>query len=246
MSVTRLPVVSGPVEGGKGWIFGSPIEGLRERGYVMEEYFLEGTAVSYAPVAGSEVGIDGLWEVEPAEEASYKTRAYVAYPRRSREVQRHRAGELAERHDRCRLRHARPRTTRARLRVGRRDDATCRARRPTSADRGHARHGRPARVGPGPVRIVAASRRRVLLRHLQPGGSTSPRGPGGLYRHARWPVAAAGDRDWRIAVGDAARLVPQPRAPGGPRHRRVPPHRALGPVPAPAGHEPRRELRPHS
>ena len=80
MSATRLPVVSGPVEGGKGWIFGSPIDDLRERGYVMEEYFLDGTALSYQPVAGSELGIDGLWDVELAEEAAYKTRAYVVRP----------------------------------------------------------------------------------------------------------------------------------------------------------------------
>jgi hypothetical protein len=46
----------------------------------MEEYFLEGTAVSYAPADGAELGLDGLWDVEPAEEASYKTRAYVVRP----------------------------------------------------------------------------------------------------------------------------------------------------------------------
>ena len=46
----------------------------------MEEYFLEGTAVSYAPANGAELGLDGLWDVELAEEASYKTRAYVVRP----------------------------------------------------------------------------------------------------------------------------------------------------------------------
>jgi hypothetical protein len=66
----RLPIVSGPVHGGRGWIFGSPINDLREPGYVMEEYFLEGTAVSYTPIDGSECALDGFWEVEPAEEAS--------------------------------------------------------------------------------------------------------------------------------------------------------------------------------
>jgi hypothetical protein len=76
----RLPVVSGPVEGGKGRIFGSPVENLRERGYVTQEYFLEGSAMSYAPVHGSVPRIDGLWDVEPGEEASYKTRAYVVRP----------------------------------------------------------------------------------------------------------------------------------------------------------------------
>jgi hypothetical protein len=70
VSQSRTAVVSGPVEGGKGYIFGSPIEDLSECGFVMEEYFLEGTAVSYAPAKGR----------EPADEASYKTRAYVVRP----------------------------------------------------------------------------------------------------------------------------------------------------------------------
>jgi hypothetical protein len=80
VSQNRVPTVSGPVEGGKGQIFGSPIEDLSERGFITEEYFLEGTAASYAPSAGTELGLDGLWDVEPAEEASYKTRAYVVRP----------------------------------------------------------------------------------------------------------------------------------------------------------------------
>jgi hypothetical protein len=80
VSQSRTAVVSGPVEGGKGYIFGSPTEDLSRRGFVMEEYFLEGTAVSYAPAQGAELGLDGLWDVEPAEEASYKTRAYVVRP----------------------------------------------------------------------------------------------------------------------------------------------------------------------
>jgi len=80
LSQNRIPIVSGPVEGGKGQIFGSPIEDLGARGFTMEEYFLEGTAVSYAPTEGTEPGLDGLWDVEPVEEASYKTPAYVVRP----------------------------------------------------------------------------------------------------------------------------------------------------------------------
>jgi hypothetical protein len=80
VSQNRVPTVSGPVEGGKGQIFGSPIDDLSERGFITEEYFLEGTAVSYAPTPGTELGLDGLWDVEPAEETSYKTRAYVVRP----------------------------------------------------------------------------------------------------------------------------------------------------------------------
>ena len=48
MTQGGVAVVSGPVNGGKGQIFGSPIESLDESGFVTEEYFLEGTAVSYA------------------------------------------------------------------------------------------------------------------------------------------------------------------------------------------------------
>jgi Alpha/beta hydrolase domain len=80
VSQSRVPVVSGPVSGGKGYIFGSPMEDLSERGFAMEEYFLEGTAVSYVPAQGSELGLDGLWDVDTAGEASYKTRAYVVRP----------------------------------------------------------------------------------------------------------------------------------------------------------------------
>jgi Alpha/beta hydrolase domain len=80
LSEGRIPTVSGPVEGGKGQIFGSPIEDLRTRGFITEEYFLEGTAISYTPSAATELGLDGLWDVEPDEEASYKTRAYVVRP----------------------------------------------------------------------------------------------------------------------------------------------------------------------
>lgn len=34
----RLPVVSGPVRNGKGWIFGSPIEDPTSSGFIMEQY----------------------------------------------------------------------------------------------------------------------------------------------------------------------------------------------------------------
>jgi hypothetical protein len=75
-----MPAVSGPVSGGNGYIFGSPIEDLSSRGLVVEEYFLEGTAASYGPSKGAELGLDGRWDVERAGEASYKTRAYVVRP----------------------------------------------------------------------------------------------------------------------------------------------------------------------
>ncbi|MET0627613.1 MAG: alpha/beta hydrolase domain-containing protein [Acidimicrobiia bacterium] len=80
MTRTHVPTVSAPVEGGKGWIFGCPAEDLRARGFIMEEYFLDGTAVSYSPTGSTGVAIDGRWDVEAAEEASYRTRAYVVRP----------------------------------------------------------------------------------------------------------------------------------------------------------------------
>jgi hypothetical protein len=80
MSPGGTAVISGPVNAGKGQIFGSPIEDLNERGFVTEEYLLEGTAVSYRATKGTELGLDGLWDVEPADDAAYKTRAYVVRP----------------------------------------------------------------------------------------------------------------------------------------------------------------------
>src|SRR5271156_4303467 len=46
----------------------------------MEEYLLEGVALSYAAKEGTEVGVDGLWDVEDDNEAAFKTRAYVVRP----------------------------------------------------------------------------------------------------------------------------------------------------------------------
>jgi hypothetical protein len=77
----RTPVVTGPVAGGvHGWPFGAPIEDLAKRGYVMEEFFLEGTAQRYRAAAGTTPSIDGRWRTEPAETAAFKTRMYVVRP----------------------------------------------------------------------------------------------------------------------------------------------------------------------
>jgi len=80
MTATRVPVVSGPVHGGRGWPFGSPLEDLEARGYLVEEFFLTGTASSYVLADGPKASIDGMWSVEPADEAAYVTRAYVVRP----------------------------------------------------------------------------------------------------------------------------------------------------------------------
>ncbi len=47
-------------------------------GYEVQEYFVAGTASSFTNL--SELGADGLWEVEAAEQADYKTRIVVHRP----------------------------------------------------------------------------------------------------------------------------------------------------------------------
>ena len=51
--------VAGPVEGGRGWAFGSPAD-AGEFGCVTEEFLLEGVARRYALVPGSVAGRDGI------------------------------------------------------------------------------------------------------------------------------------------------------------------------------------------
>jgi len=47
-------------------------------GYQQSEYFLEGTAKAFTNT--SELGMDGVWSVEPGEEANYRTRIIVYRP----------------------------------------------------------------------------------------------------------------------------------------------------------------------
>ena len=51
---------------------------FEEVGFVQEEFFLSGTATSFTNL--NELGTDGRWEAEPAEEAEYKTRVLVYRP----------------------------------------------------------------------------------------------------------------------------------------------------------------------
>ncbi len=51
---------------------------LASLGYRAEEFFVSGSATSYAPVA--ELGHDGRWHAEPSEEADYTTRIVVLTP----------------------------------------------------------------------------------------------------------------------------------------------------------------------
>jgi hypothetical protein len=76
---TEFARVSEPLQGGRGWPFGSPID-VGRRGCVMEEFLIEGVAVSYAPAPGSTIGLDGYWDTEPAATAPYRSRMYVVRP----------------------------------------------------------------------------------------------------------------------------------------------------------------------
>jgi hypothetical protein len=74
-----VPTVTGPVTGGQGII---QLEGtsfsLSSVGYTQSEYFLSGTASSYAPV--TPLAANGKWQVAPASTAPYTTRIVVDRP----------------------------------------------------------------------------------------------------------------------------------------------------------------------
>jgi hypothetical protein len=72
--------VTGPITGGRGWPFGLPTSDLAAVGYRADEYFVEGEADRFGPTAGTELGRDGRWSVEPVERAAYTTRLVVMRP----------------------------------------------------------------------------------------------------------------------------------------------------------------------
>jgi hypothetical protein len=73
--------LSGPVtDGTRGWAFGGPTSDLAAAGYEQQEYFLEGDAVRYGPVPGTQLGRDGRWQVEPVETSPFKTRMVMVRP----------------------------------------------------------------------------------------------------------------------------------------------------------------------
>ena len=79
----NTPTVTGPVEGGRrGIAFCRPRTDVAARGYVVEEFIIEGEAVSYAPAPGATHGRDGRWDVVAAEPAPYRTRILVVRPQR--------------------------------------------------------------------------------------------------------------------------------------------------------------------
>jgi hypothetical protein len=74
-------VITGPVTGGsKGRVFAGPNTDLAARRYQETEYFLEGTATRYRPRSGTDLGLDGRWDVEPAGTAPFRTRFVVYRP----------------------------------------------------------------------------------------------------------------------------------------------------------------------
>jgi len=74
--------LTGPITGGeKGMPFSTPTVDVEERGYVTEEYFLEGKASAYRLVQGTELTADGKWQTErETESVPYKTRFLVVRP----------------------------------------------------------------------------------------------------------------------------------------------------------------------
>ena len=76
------PTVVGPITGTQPPC-GAPRTDLAARGYVVEEFFLEGTLRGHQLRPGTEATVDGRWEVEPYGDAPYRTRLLVLRPERS-------------------------------------------------------------------------------------------------------------------------------------------------------------------
>jgi hypothetical protein len=74
--------VHGPVTGGlRGYPFSLPEVDLAARGYVAEEFVLEGTASSYVPAPGATLGDDGKWDAVVNGSADFRTRMLIVRPR---------------------------------------------------------------------------------------------------------------------------------------------------------------------
>lgn len=74
-------MMEGPITGGRhGWAFGRPLIDLSQRGYLEQEFFLTGEAMTYRAASGAEWGRDGQWQVEPNGKLPFKTRFLVYRP----------------------------------------------------------------------------------------------------------------------------------------------------------------------
>jgi hypothetical protein len=79
--MSTLPTISGPVTGGsKGRPFSLPQADLASRGYVAEEFFLEGSASGYRPKSDTPFTPDGRWDAVADGTADYRTRILVVRP----------------------------------------------------------------------------------------------------------------------------------------------------------------------
>ena len=78
--MVSVPTVEGPITdpGAPFLISASSPQALEDAGYEAKEYFISGTATSYRSV--NDLPANGMWEVEPAESAAYKTRILVYRP----------------------------------------------------------------------------------------------------------------------------------------------------------------------
>jgi Alpha/beta hydrolase domain len=78
----RVPTVIGPMQGSRP-PFGMPRRDVTDRGYVVEEYQLEGTAIAYALAPGTDATADGRWDAQEWMEGAYRTRILVVRPARA-------------------------------------------------------------------------------------------------------------------------------------------------------------------
>jgi len=73
--------IEGPVAGGKhGRPWGAPLLDLQSVGYLEEEWFLTGEAVTYELVDGTDATVDGRWSAEPTGSIPYRTRVVIRRP----------------------------------------------------------------------------------------------------------------------------------------------------------------------
>jgi len=77
------PAIEGPITGGSFGKLFNPIanpEDIEAAGYLIEEFFMSGDAVHYAPAPATTLEPDGLWQVVPNGAELYKTRLIVVRP----------------------------------------------------------------------------------------------------------------------------------------------------------------------
>ena len=73
--------ITGPITGGsQGRPFSLPLADLATRGYVAEEYFLDGTACGYVPASDAPFTPDGRWDAVVRNRAEFRTRVLVVRP----------------------------------------------------------------------------------------------------------------------------------------------------------------------